>query len=351
MTAGKGHIMKVKATDIARELGISKSTVSLALNNKPSVNEQTRRRIFDCRDRLAQGLPGDGMQMNPTDAAHKEVKILRFSNGMKQVIGAEMDLWTDVNAVFEKCLFQKNYSMGVMYPDLRSPDYTRIYDACSRDDVAGVIIFGTELLQSDLEKIRGIRKPMVIYDCLLPGANCPAVLLNNRQGVTLAVDELTANGHQDILFLNNPMPMYNYESRTEAFIDAMSAHGAADAAERVVMTESSVQGVYEVMRSYLKSHRLPQAFLTGSYHVSIGLMRALDEAAVRIPEDVSIIGIDEIPDYMTNGKKLTAVHVPHTERAFWTIQMLFHEMENPPQEKSILYTDCILMPGETVRRV
>lgn len=342
--------MKVKAVDIARTLGISKSTVSLALNNKPGVNENTRREVIECKERLEKGLEVPVRESRSSHpASRQQVKVLRINNGMKQIIGAEMDLWTDVNAVFEKCLQAHNYSMGVMYLDFRDPDdYIRMYEECNNDSVAGVIIFGTEVVEADLGKIRGIHKPLVIYDCPLPTADYPTVMINNKQGIELAVEELFSKGNEDIVFLNNPMPMFNYRSRTEGFIASMSKRGITDLTDRIVLTDSSIRGVYEMLHEYLKNHRLPQAFITGSYHVSIGLIRALDTAGVKIPEDVSIIGIDEIPDYMTVRKALTCIRVPHTERAYWTIQLLFREIDNPPREKSRLYTDCVLVSGETV---
>ena len=341
--------MKVKAVDIARTLGISKSTVSLALNHKPGVNEKTRQEIFECKRRLESGeaMPQPGEAMSAP--LRKQVKILRVNNGMKQVIGAEMDLWTDVNAVFETLLMQYDYSMGIMYVDFRESSYVRMYEECNHDSVAGVIVFGTEVKEEDLDKIRGIHKPLVIYDCPLPTADYPTVMINNKQGIELAVEELFACGNEDIIFLNNNMPMFNYKSRTEGFLASMASRGVPDPHTRVVMTESSIQGVYEMMREYLKRSRLPQAFITGSYHVSIGLIRALDEAGYRIPDDVSIIGIDKIPPYMTLGKNLTCIRVPHTERAYWTIQFLRKEIEHPVREKSRLYTDCELIPGETVK--
>lgn len=341
--------MKVKAVDIARTLGISKSTVSLALNHKPGVNEKTRQEIFECKRRLESGEVSPQPDGSLSAPLRKQVKVLRINNGMKQIIGAEMDLWTDVNAVFETLLKQHDYSMGIMYVDFRESDYIRMYEECNQESVAGVIVFGTEVRQEDLAKIRGIHKPLVIYDCPLPTADYPTVMINNKQGIELAVEELFSKGNEDIIFLNNTMPMFNYKSRTEGFLSSMSKRGVPDPRERVVLTESSIQGVYEVMREYLKCNHLPQAFITGSYHVSIGLIRALDEAGYRIPDDVSIIGIDKIPDYMTTRKKLTCIRVPHTERAYWTIQFLLKEIEQPVREKSRLYTDCVLVPGETVK--
>jgi LacI family transcriptional regulator len=98
----------------------------------------------------------------------------------------------------------------------------------------------------------------------------------------------------------------------------------------------------------LKHHDLPQAFIAESYHLSIGAVRALNEAGVRIPKDVSLVGIDKIPDYLTSGISLTCVRIPHTERARWAAKALLNEIQNPEADKIQIYVDCQLIPGDSV---
>ena len=96
--------MNVKSIDIARALGISKSTVSLALNGKPGVSEQTRQEVLACKKQLEEhGVVPPGMfSRQPEQRKRQQIKIVKITNGMKNIQGAELDLWTDVNQVFEK---------------------------------------------------------------------------------------------------------------------------------------------------------------------------------------------------------------------------------------------------------
>ena len=79
------------------------------------------------------------------------------------------------------------------------------------------------------------------------------------------------------------------------------------------------------------------------------LIRALQELGIRVPEEVSLAGIDALPSYLTGGMALTSVRVPHTERAYWTVQLLLKEISHPVKEKCKLYINCELVKGETVR--
>ena len=98
--------MNVKSIDIARALGISKSTVSLALNGKPGVSEQTRQEVLACKKQLEEhgAVPPGMFSRQPEQRKRQQIKIVKITNGMKNIQGAELDLWTDVNQVFEKNL-------------------------------------------------------------------------------------------------------------------------------------------------------------------------------------------------------------------------------------------------------
>ncbi len=344
--------MKTKAVDIARALGISKSTVSLALNGKPGVSEKTRREIEECKKRLEEGIPLSEMlsEKSGEKAAPEQVKVVRIINGMKNIQGAELDLWTDVNEVFVRNLRENGYSMGLVYADFRETDQTALLEECNREDVKGVIIFGTELQKENLSVLGEIHKPMVIHDAMLGADRYPVVVIDNRQGMELAVNELLSKGNQDITYLFNPMPMYNYKSRQRSFLEIMANRGYADAAERMVPVGSSVEECHQEMLRYFHNHKLPDAFITESYHVTMGIIMAAQELGIRIPEDVSLVGFDALPCYLTGGIHVTGIRVPHTERAYWTIQLLLKEIRHPAREKSKLYTNCTLEEGDSVKR-
>lgn len=344
--------MNVKSIDIARTLGISKSTVSLALNGKPGVSEQTRQEVFACKKQLEEhgALPFGTFLRQIGQSQKRQIKLVRVINGMKQIQGAELDLWTDVNEVIERNLKANGYSLGLLYADFREKDQTRIIAECNADDVAGVIIFGTELRPENEPFLEGIQKPLVIYDTILETEKYPMVVIDNRQGVELAVNELLAKGNTDIQYLSNPMQMYNYLSRQRGFLEIMKKKGLGDASDRIIKTGSTVEDVRKMMKRYLKTERLPQAFVMESYHVSVGTIMVMQELGIHIPENVSLIGIDALPSFLTGGINLTCIRVPHTERAYWTVQLLLKEIDHPVREKCKMYTNCVFVNGGTVKK-
>jgi LacI family transcriptional regulator len=350
--------MKVVAADIARALGISKATVSLALNGKPGVKESTRKEILEYKEKMESGLISkeepqyvENGFVKSQRIPSRQIKILFIDNGMKNTPGAELDLWTDVKMVFEKMLRAEGYSLGLAYTNFQSDEAASVLAECEADTIDGIIVMGTELKSEDKPFIESIKKPLVVYDCCVISGRYPSVTIDNRQGIELAVNALWNKGKRDIIYLGNPMPMYNYLSRRRGFSDSLMLRGVYSPEEiksKIIDTDSSIDGVYYFMKDYLKSHQLPQAFIMDSYHVSIGTVRALLEKGIHIPEDISLIGVDQLPSYMTGGLQLTSIRVPHTERAYWTVQLLLKEIRNPVKEKAKLYVDCVLEEGDTI---
>lgn len=342
--------MKVKAIDIARALGISKATVSLALNGKPGVKDETRRAILECKQALENGEEIAVLKEKKRSVfSEKMVKILIITRGLRMLHNSEIDLWTDVLSVFEKYLKNKGYNIGVSYLDFRKDTAESVAAVCNTDYVDGVIVSGTELQPEDYKKLALIKKPVVIYDGFSSDDDYSYVMIDNRQGVELAVEELFSKGNRDIIYLGNPTSMYNFLSRRRGFIESMENRGITDAQKRIIDISDTIQGCYEFMCKYLRQGgRLPQAFLMDSYHASIGVIRALQENNVKIPEDVSLIGIDTLPVYMTGGLKYSCIRVPHTVRGYWTVQLILREIDNMFNDKCKMYVNCELVPGETV---
>lgn len=343
--------MKVKAVDIARELNISKATVSLALNNKPGVSEDTKRAVLACRERLRlKSLNGMEITRNPKTTGAL-IKILIISRNLKIARDAELDLWTDVNAVFDKMAKDKGYTLGVSYIDILSNSQENMEKECNDEHVAGVVLIGTELTEKDLYFVKGIHKPMVISDTDMRSKAYHTVLINNRQGVEDAVDYLVKYDHRDILYLANSVDIYNYTERRKGFLEALNKHGISTDKNRIITMGAGIENVYQNIRKYLDANPLPEAFIMESYHLSVGAIRAFKERNIRIPEDISIVGIDELPGYMTGECQLTTIRIPHTERAVWLTMALFRELEENITFKSKILTNCQLLEGNSVKKI
>ena len=333
--------MKVKAVEIAKKLGISKATVSLALNGKSGVNEETRKRIMDCYHEL------ENPEI-PSAIGGKLIKVIVCNQGMRIVQDSEMDLWTDVLAVFDREAKKINYTVNVIYANIRNDNLRRIIDECNMKDTAGVVLFATELNPSDYQLFKDIQKPMVIYDSDLEDDSHYYILINNGDGVKKAVDYLKERNFENIVYLATEINIYNFRARREGFLEAVRRYNLPKEQCPIVALGSRIDENYRKMTEYLEHNKLPEAFINENYQVSFGMLKALAEKGIRVPEDVSVIGIDEIPDYLTGSIHLTAIKIPHTQRARLVMSLLEQEIEKEVDIKSRVLANCRLVEGNTV---
>ena len=106
--------------------------------------------------------------------------------------------------------------------------------------------------------------------------------------------------------------------------------------------------MYMNLKEYLGTHGLPDAFIMESYHLSIAAVRVFKLLGIRVPEDVSMIGVDELPEYMADECRLATIRVPHEERGKMTMMLLRKEIEDGSRIKSKIYVNCEFMEGNTV---
>ena len=107
--------------------------------------------------------------------------------------------------------------------------------------------------------------------------------------------------------------------------------------------------VCEATLKYLDTHELPDAFIMENYQISIGVMRALRQKKISVPEDISLLGVDEIPDYLTGDILLTTLRMEHLERAHVAMLFLEQEMKGAISCKFKSFSTCKIIPGKTVK--
>ena len=150
--------VKVKSVDIARKLNISKATVSLALNNKPGVNEETRQRVLLC----AKELNGQLQEELKLQDSPKMIKIILMNNKLKVIVDSEMDLWTPAFRVYDSESRKIGCTLSITYVEDNASDIARVIEEVNAAEVVGVVLYATEMRQEQFEPFRRIKKPMIV---------------------------------------------------------------------------------------------------------------------------------------------------------------------------------------------
>lgn len=211
-----------------------KQTVSLAVNGKPGVNEETRRMVLECLEEMKKNNGVIPVKENiVTVSGHpvnQMIKIVIVNHSKGAACNSETDLWSDVLATFDSEARRLGYLYGSdvfkwWHCSKQKQCYRNVIWFCGRQ----FFFFGTELKEEDQNLLDRIKKPLVLYDCELPDSRYSSVCADNRQMLKSAVDYLYKEGASDIYYFCTGKDNYNYRVRKEAFLNTKSNEDTASA--------------------------------------------------------------------------------------------------------------------------
>ena len=346
--------MRIKSKDVAEALGLSTATVSLAINGKPGVNEVTRQRVLDYVEEMERETYG------VEKARREQTGLVLFMNYNKNgIILGRSDSAGELtqNGKTEHPLLAKMrvavQSAGYRFESItfyeREDDLERLMRQWQKEKLRGMYVIGAEMTQNDIYPFLELGVPVVVGDNNYYEQGLDAYLIDNREGISRAVDYLVDKGHSYIVYLAEKIDIFNFQERREAFVLEMAKRECGDASNRIMHLGNTVDEVYESMLNYLNSDgRRPTAFVLESSVISLGVTKALLEYGLRIPRDISLIGFDALPEKGLVGFHLTLVKGTHTNRHLAAVKHLLRHIEDEETEIVRTYYKTRLIEGDSV---
>ncbi len=330
--------MPLKAVEIARRLGISKATVSLALNNKPGVKAETREMILRLKEQLESRSGAEENLRAGSPYAGGVIKVLQIKRGFKVISDDDLNFWSIVKPVYDRIAESWGCSVEGVYFDLRKDNPAALIDECSDEQVLGVVVCGAEFIRGDEKIFAALNKPVVIYD-YDPGSSFASVQCDNFAAAAQIVDYLSGVKITNVLYAARSVPIYNYLMRRRGFEQTAPAAGIP---VNIFEAGVTISEIYRSLVEKFSREPVPAAIVTESYHATIAAINACSTLQIKCPEQIRIIGIDELPSSMTGGMEASHVRIPHESRAQWIMQLLKLEIDgfNPVRPK--IFIPCEL---------
>lgn len=340
-------MMRIKAKDIAEALQVSPATVSLALNDRPGVNPETKKRILDYVD-LQMGLTRERQKSKQSVDKGTILMLIYIKNGVIM----------ERNSSKSETYFQaeqEHYANSAGYHFLtwqfceRTDNLQTLIKECEARNVKGIYIMAAEMLQSDIYPFLELKVPIVTGDNLFYGQGLDSYLIDNKEGISRGVDYLVDKGHSHIVYLAENVDIFNFVERREAFVLEMARRECGDAGNRIRHLGNTVDEVYESMIGYLdEGIRQTTAFILESSVISLGVSKALLERKIRIPRDISLVGFDALPPVSLLGVNLTIVKGTHTKRHMAALRHLIRQVEEAEEETVKVYYKTRILEGDSV---
>lgn len=330
--------MKMKAKEIAKLLGVSPSTVSLVLNNKPGVGEETRQQILTLLRENNYDVP----DVKAVNTADRNIQFIIYKkHGM---VISDTPFFSVLIESINRAARAADYNLIITYIDENQDDIPSVLIQIDKSRPAGLLILATELTSKDVEKFKYLRYPMLLLDNQFADQDIDTVCINNADGVFKAVGHLLSLKHEEIGYLNSKIWISNFEQRLRYFRTYLLEQGTALAEGNIFALTPTMDGAYLDMKTSLSMCKdMPSALFAANDIIALGAVRALKEAGYRIPEDISIIGFDDIAFCEMSDPPLTTVHVYNQHMGGAAVKRLVDLIEEPTMEVQKTYISTRLV--------
>ena len=308
----------VTIKDIAKELGISASTVSRALSDSPLVNAKTKRVVLQTAERM-------GYQRNELARA-----LVKGSSGAVGLLVPDItnpffsDVARGVGGIADRI------GAGVILCNTdgridRELNYIRLM---RRKRVDGLLLCSTTVDAPYLNELERAHIPFILVSRLSGKGDVPYVITDDRAGAQLAVEHLIDLGHRRIGFIGGPENVQASRDRMDAYLDTVESHHLEiDSAWRSYAGFTQAAG-REAAQRMLTLPQRPSAIFAANDVTALGVLEVAEGLGMRVPEDLSLVGYDDISYASLPRIQLTTIAQPAVEMGQIAATWLFEALRD-----------------------
>lgn len=330
---------KVTSHDVARRAGVSRTTVSYVLNNVETANisEATRRRVLDAANLLGY-VPNAAAQMLAGQSSR--IIGLVFPRNDRHLL-THLFLLQIIDGLMERA---EAHGMRLLVDSVDGTMENAYMDLVQAKRIDGLI-----LIDAPTDDPAFLRLAKDDFPVVTLGDNYPefcSVDVDNRSSARMATTYLIEQGHRKIGCITNyPSRPTQINERLEGYKEALNA--ANIAVEPIFIAD----GLYNpetgvtAMNRLLNNANQPTAVFVTSDVVAFGVVQAIHNHGLRIPEDIAVVGFDDVPLARYATPPLTTVHVPAVEMGRCAGDLLFTRIAGQPQEKHVLLETTLVIRG------
>jgi DNA-binding LacI/PurR family transcriptional regulator len=329
--------MMVGLKDVARVAGVSISTVSRVLTGSPLVNEETRARVQQAMNAL---------EYRPNRVARR----LRRDTARASLIGLivpdiQNPFFAELVRGVESIAQKHGYMVFLGNSDEDGAKEKRYIDLMRAESVDGLILPPSTDSAPTVSGLAHRGLPVVCVDRRLPKVTLDTVIADNVHGAREAVEHLLRIGHRRIGFVGGRRQLSTSRERQEGYRLALEEHGVEVDETLIREGDSRQSGGRQMAQSLLALPQPPTALLVGNNLMTLGALEAIHAMGLRIPDDVAIVGYDDMPWALALNPPLTAVRQPGFEIGRRGAELLLQRIEDPTRSTSLV----MLQPELVVR--
>lgn len=330
--------------DLAKLAGVSVATVSRSLNDSPLVQEATKQKILKLADEV-------GFELNAIARGLATSKV----NTIGVILPREYDqfgqqlyyssLLNDLRGTLERA----NYDVIVTFLTNRFTGKSNILSLVNRRKVDGLIILQETLEHELLDFLEKKNVPYIFshYPPNFDDISVDAVYADHLWGGKLAGEYLASLGCQHMMCIGAENKVNEFVLRERGFARALATHGLDFSEEHVLYSPLTFNDGYRIVREHASAFQAAEAVFVVTDLLAFGVIAGLKDIGLAIPQDISVIGYDDIPLAAMLKPTLTTIHQPREDIAKKTCKRLIEKIQHA--EKSLAKIKETIRPHLIVR--
>jgi DNA-binding LacI/PurR family transcriptional regulator len=311
--------MRIK--DIAHEAGVSTATVSHVINKTKYVSDPTREKVQKAIKKF-----------NYHPNAHAQMLAL----GRSKMIGL---LVSDISNPFfpeiiksiEAAVFTSGYHLILLNTNYEADRAVEYVQRLIQMKVAGIILMIAEFDEALIDEAKQKKTSIVFHDLGIVGERMSNIILDYAVGIDEAVQHLVSLGHKKIVHIAGAHEIHSAGVRRQAFLDAMKRHFPREPAPPVYEGNFRFEGGRLAASRILAEKTLPTAVVVANDLMALGAMQEFKAAGLHVPQDISIVGFDDISFASLSEPALTTVCSPRVEIGRRAFEALMLTVDRPHQ--------------------
>ncbi len=285
--------------DVASLAGVSISTVSRVLNNSCPVSEDKRQRVLEAASRL-------GYVPNPAARS-----LLLHKTGVIGVVipYASGEFFSEFLSGVDQTAADREYFLLISISRRNEADLLKAIRSLDKR-VDGLVVWAPEMGPTEIIDLISGSTPVLLVNGHENHVESDCVDFDNHGGMTKVVDYLLDLGHRDIAFIAGPPAAVDAKARLQAFRETLQKRSITHRSDLEFSGRFTIEDGFQAAQRILEMERRPTAIVASNDQSAFGALRALREAGVEVPRDVSVTGFDDVPSASFFSPPLTTARVP-----------------------------------------
>lgn len=327
--------LRVTMVDVAKAAGVSVMTVSRVINGKPDVSVATRQRVLEIAERLG---------YRPNRIARGLATKHTGTLGLV-VPDVANPFFAEVARGVEHVAYAGGYNVFLCNTDEDPAREMAVLRSLEEKRVDGLVLCSSRLEDKELRAALVHHSAAVLVNRRLEGDNMSAVLVDDEMGGWMATQHLLQAGHRAIGFLAGPLASRSGQQRHKGYRAALAAAGVRYDPHRVRHCSPTVEGGLHIARELLTAQLKLTALFCYNDLVAVGALQACAELGLHVPDDVAVVGFDDIFLAALVTPPLTTCHVARFDLGSQAMRLLLDRIQGRSKE----YQEITLQPRLVVR--